>query len=437
MENELNRIYSKTYNFVYLRAKSILKNEEDVKILMQKIYVLAYQNADRLKNENLYEWLGKNVYRIGCQQCRKRKEREIPFLEMEKEELENQKPKHLKESIVFINDLLEQLPEMYQATLFAFYFDYLKVDEIAELMEVSPDVIKNRLNYARRYIKKAMEDAAEERQETYDFSVAVLCLALRQWAVEHCLGMTSAQSIYYSICKELKIPAEAIYLDGKEFAGVKNTLVYYKPDDWEPIMEELRAYEKKKGIDKRVLVYGMGGVIILAVVITVAALFLNKPKNEPAKKPKVTENTSDVKDKKKSEDDSDTPKATDDAEGQNTADDGNTQNPAQGEDAQEPQNNDTSQQDTTEYIFPNSNTTELTREEVQGKTKEELRIARNEIYARHGATFGVEDLDNYFKSKSWYTPKMSISELLDSVELSLVEEGNISLIQEVESGMQE
>ena len=38
-EGGLNYIYSQTYNFIYLRAKSILKNEEDIKLFMQTVYV--------------------------------------------------------------------------------------------------------------------------------------------------------------------------------------------------------------------------------------------------------------------------------------------------------------------------------------------------------------------------------------------------------------
>lgn len=58
-EAGLNYIYSKTYNFVYLRSKNILDNEEDVKRLMANVYLEAYASAEGLKKENLYEWLGK------------------------------------------------------------------------------------------------------------------------------------------------------------------------------------------------------------------------------------------------------------------------------------------------------------------------------------------------------------------------------------------
>ena len=75
-EDGLNYIYSQTYNFVYLRAKSILKNEEDIKLFMQTVYVDLYRSADEIQLDNLYEWLGKHVYRIGCEHFKKRKERE-------------------------------------------------------------------------------------------------------------------------------------------------------------------------------------------------------------------------------------------------------------------------------------------------------------------------------------------------------------------------
>ena len=58
-EDGLNYIYSQTYNFVYLRAKSILKNEEDIKLFMQTVYVDLYRSADEIQLDNLYEWLRK------------------------------------------------------------------------------------------------------------------------------------------------------------------------------------------------------------------------------------------------------------------------------------------------------------------------------------------------------------------------------------------
>lgn len=55
-----------------------------------------------------------------------------------------------------------------------------------------------------------------------------------------------------------------------------------------------------------------------------------------------------------------------------------------------------------EYMIADSNSRYVTEAELDKMTAEEIRIARNEIYARHGRKFQSEDLQTYFESKSWY-----------------------------------
>lgn len=91
--------------------------------------------------------------------------------------------------------------------------------------------------------------------------------------------------------------------------------------------------------------------------------------------------------------------------------------------------------DTGEYIFPNSNSTYLTREQVAALTLDQLRLARNEIYARHGRIFQDETLAAYFGSKSWYQPLYdgaTFDALGDSI-LNEYEIANRDLIQEYET----
>ena len=67
-------------------------------------------------------------------------------------------------------------------------------------------------------------------------------------------------------------------------------------------------------------------------------------------------------------------------------------------------------------------------------TLEQLRIARNEIYARLGRTFDDPELQNYFNSKSWYVGKYTPAEF-DSYGDSILNEfelANSRLILEVE-----
>lgn len=57
-----------------------------------------------------------------------------------------------------------------------------------------------------------------------------------------------------------------------------------------------------------------------------------------------------------------------------------------------------------EYVLPNSDSTYISEAVIAALTPEELRLARNEIYARHGRIFTDEMLAAYFGSKSWYQP---------------------------------
>lgn len=55
-----------------------------------------------------------------------------------------------------------------------------------------------------------------------------------------------------------------------------------------------------------------------------------------------------------------------------------------------------------DYLLPDSDTKYLTTADLAGFTQEECRLARNELYARHGRIFNDEGLQKYFESKDWY-----------------------------------
>ena len=58
------------------------------------------------------------------------------------------------------------------------------------------------------------------------------------------------------------------------------------------------------------------------------------------------------------------------------------------------------------YILPQSATQRLTEEDLSGLTHEELCLARNEIYARHGRRFNNQNIAAYFEAQSWYAPSV-------------------------------
>ncbi len=78
------------------------------------------------------------------------------------------------------------------------------------------------------------------------------------------------------------------------------------------------------------------------------------------------------------------------------------------------------------FIFPDSDTRLLSLNEVTGLSKEQLRIARNEIFARRGRYFEAADLKARFGSFAWYAPNTW------NPKLNAVEQANIALMDRIE-----
>jgi hypothetical protein len=78
------------------------------------------------------------------------------------------------------------------------------------------------------------------------------------------------------------------------------------------------------------------------------------------------------------------------------------------------------------YVIPDSQNRLLTAADLTRLSASQLRIARNEIYARHGFRFRSADLAAYFAKMPWYTP------MTDQVSLSPIEQANVDLIGKYE-----
>lgn len=87
-----------------------------------------------------------------------------------------------------------------------------------------------------------------------------------------------------------------------------------------------------------------------------------------------------------------------------------------------------------DYILEGSSDYLLEWSDLEGLTAEECKIARNEIYARHGRLFTDVELQVYFDSCSWYQGYISSEEFSEDM-LSDIEKANRDLIIEYEEEM--
>lgn len=65
---------------------------------------------------------------------------------------------------------------------------------------------------------------------------------------------------------------------------------------------------------------------------------------------------------------------------------------------------DTTKSSSSDYIFKDSDKTYLMEDDLRNLSKDQLALARNEIFARHGYVFTTDEYKKYFSSKSWYVP---------------------------------
>lgn len=85
-----------------------------------------------------------------------------------------------------------------------------------------------------------------------------------------------------------------------------------------------------------------------------------------------------------------------------------------------------------EYIFPDSASKRLKKADLKGMSKKELKLARNELYARHGYIFKDKSLAKYFEGKSWYRGTIKGEDFKDNETFNDIEIANRNLILKYE-----
>jgi hypothetical protein len=109
----------------------------------------------------------------------------------------------------------------------------------------------------------------------------------------------------------------------------------------------------------------------------------------------------------------------------------NQNNSSSSEENSPPTNRDILNDSSNDFIFPNSSVEVLKDYQLAALSKENLALARNEIFARHGYIFKTEPFKSYFPKKSWYKPNPSFTG--NYAELNEIERYNVDLIKKYES----
>ena len=83
------------------------------------------------------------------------------------------------------------------------------------------------------------------------------------------------------------------------------------------------------------------------------------------------------------------------------------------------------------FIFSDSNSRKLTKEEVLRLSAWDTKLAKNEIYARHNRKFDNQKIQAYFDSQQWYHGTVAPSDFDEDVLMS-IEKANVELLKKAE-----
>ena len=149
----LTKIVNEYSDTIYRIAFNITKNPDDAFDVCQDVYVRLIKNKHKIKNEeHLKSWLLRaaiNCAKSNCTQAYKR--HSVGISDVKESDLA-QNDKH--DSLVY---LLMKLPEKYRTIIHLFYYEDMKIAEIAKLLGITQSAVKSRLSRGREKLKIILE----------------------------------------------------------------------------------------------------------------------------------------------------------------------------------------------------------------------------------------------------------------------------------------
>ena len=181
----MEKLLLHAHTSVSYQCRKMLPSQQDAEDMTQEILLTIYEKLDTLEEPAAFhKWLH-NITARRCMNAISRTHVEYQFAEDEEghsildtlEEMDEQKvpDKWLdnQETARMIDEIVNKLPEVQRLCTLMFYYSELSVKEMANIMKVSENTVKSRLNYARKAIKEKVLDY-EKKGITFNLGCKVV-----------------------------------------------------------------------------------------------------------------------------------------------------------------------------------------------------------------------------------------------------------------------
>lgn len=156
LENQLEDYIVKNKDLFYRLAYSYVKNIDDAFDIVQESIYKAFLSIDSLKNFSYIKtWFYRIIVNVSLDFLSKRK-REI--VTDEEFLLNNDKGTIDQYTDIDLKETLEALPEKYRSIIVLRFFEDLKLEEIAEVLDENVSTVKTRLYKALQMLRMSMDD---------------------------------------------------------------------------------------------------------------------------------------------------------------------------------------------------------------------------------------------------------------------------------------
>jgi len=159
---------------LYRAIRSVLRDEDAVEDLMQQTYVLAFSRLEQFGGGARFStWL----LRIGINEAlqklrRARRWPQVGVEVLEEEpsmEADDAGPENLlarSELLRMVERLVDELPTLYRTVFVLREVQQLSTAEVADLLELSPEAVKQRLSRAKSALRSGLEQRTGEALAT-------------------------------------------------------------------------------------------------------------------------------------------------------------------------------------------------------------------------------------------------------------------------------
>ena len=164
--NETDKAFAELVNIykerLYWHIRYMLKNHEDTDDVLQNVFIKVYKNIKKFKGDSLlYSWM----YRIARNESITFLKKRSKMLKISSEELQNYIVDNLESDVYFEGDKIQiqlqkainTLPDKQREVFQLRYFEEMKYQEMAELLQTSESALKSNYHHASKKVEQYLK----------------------------------------------------------------------------------------------------------------------------------------------------------------------------------------------------------------------------------------------------------------------------------------